>query len=249
MNKPLISIITISYNAANTIERTILSIINQTYSNIEYIIEDGKSKDGTLDIVNKYKHQISAIYSEKDKGIFDAMNKALHRSTGEWIIFMNAGDTFHNNEVISNIFETQIPKEISVIYGDVYFITSKGLQYIKCNPFYNKKGIRPMGICHQSIFTQRDAALKFCFDLKFKYTADYNMMMQIHKAGFEFKYIPIAISNYDLTGISSTNSISQYKEVAKICNITSGIKYYMGILVIWKRKIKTQIKKLLNYNI
>ena len=125
MNKPLISIITISYNAANTIERTILSIINQTYSNIEYIIEDGKSKDGTLDIVNKYKHQISAIYSEKDKGIFDAMNKALHRSTGEWIIFMNAGDTFHNNEVISNIFETQIPKEISVIYGDVYFITSK----------------------------------------------------------------------------------------------------------------------------
>lgn len=237
-----ITIITICFNCREHVERTILSVLSQSYSNIEYIIEDGGSTDGTLDIINKYRSKISKIYSEKDKGVFDAMNKAISQVTGEWILFMNAGDEFHDNNVVSNLFKTEIANKIGVIYGDTYFVKKNKFQYYKSSPFFLTNGIRPMGICHQSIFVRTDLAKRYLFDITFKYAADYNMMMQIHKAGFEFKYIPIAISNYDLTGMSSTNLISQYKEVAKICDTTSGLKYHMGLFHAWKRKIKGHIK-------
>ena len=89
MNDPLISIVTVSYNAVATIEQTILSVINQTYPNIEYIIIDGGSKDGTIDIIRKYADQIAYWVSEPDEGIYDAMNKGIKIATGEWINFMN----------------------------------------------------------------------------------------------------------------------------------------------------------------
>ena len=91
---PLITIITVAYNAVKDIENTILSVLNQTYPNIEYIIIDGGSTDGTLDIIKKYEDKISYWVSEPDKGIYDAMNKGTLKATGVWLNFMNAGDTF-----------------------------------------------------------------------------------------------------------------------------------------------------------
>lgn len=243
---PLISIITVCYNSVSLIESTILSVISQSYPNIEYIIEDGGSTDGTLDVIEKYRTQISAVYSEKDNGVFDAMNKAILRATGEWILFMNAGDRFHDNSVIEKMFQTEISPKIGVLHGDAYFVRKKDLQYYKSSPFYLTKGLRPMGICHQSIFVRAELAKRLLFDLTFKYAADYNMMMQIYNAGFEFKYIPIAVSDYDLTGISSVHLVSQFKEVARICNIISGFKYYMGLFYAWKRKFMFCIKSIMN---
>ena len=98
-----ISVITVAYNASRYIETTILSVINQTYSNIEYIIIDGGSTDGTVDIIKKYSNKISYWISEPDKGIYDAMNKGINKATGEWINFMNAGDTFHNPDTLSAV--------------------------------------------------------------------------------------------------------------------------------------------------
>lgn len=105
MNNPLISVVTVSYNAVTTIEKTILSVINQNYSNIEYIVIDGGSIDGTVDIIKKYADKITYWVSEPDKGIYDAMNKGIIVATGEWINFMNTGDTFYNENVFSEIFE------------------------------------------------------------------------------------------------------------------------------------------------
>ena len=109
-----ISVITISYNAEKEIEKTILSVISQTYDNIEYIIVDGASKDNTISIVNKYKKKISCVISEPDKGIYDAMNKGIMHATGEWLIMRNAGDVFCDKSVLQNILE-DIPEEKTLL--------------------------------------------------------------------------------------------------------------------------------------
>ena len=112
----LISIVTVSYNAVLTIEQTILSVINQTYPNVEYIIIDGGSTDGTVDIIKKYEDKIAYWVSEPDKGIYDAMNKGVVVATGEWINFMNAGDIFTDGDVIDKYLQLIIPQ---------YFISNK----------------------------------------------------------------------------------------------------------------------------
>ena len=119
MNLPTISIITVAYNASNTIETTILSVVNQTYPNIEYIIIDGGSTDGTIDIIKKYESKITKWISEPDKGIYDAMNKGINLARGEWINFMNCGDSFYENNTLQVISDTIInSKDINVIYGN-----------------------------------------------------------------------------------------------------------------------------------
>ena len=115
-----ISVITICYNAEKTIERTIKSVLNQSYKNLEYIIIDGGSKDNTMKIVKRYKDKISSVISEPDNGIYDAMNKGVRIATGEWLNMMNAGDCYTNDEVLNEIFSTSIPKDKTVIYSDYY---------------------------------------------------------------------------------------------------------------------------------
>ena len=118
-NNPLISVVTVSYNAVLTIEQTILSVINQTYPHIEYIIIDGGSTDGTVDIIKKYANRIAYWVSEPDKGIYDAMNKGIRTAKGEWINFMNAGDLFYSKDTLEKVFSKSINDNIKVIYGDV----------------------------------------------------------------------------------------------------------------------------------
>src|SRR5690606_4665890 len=102
--KPALSVITVVYNNVKDIERTILSVINQTYKNIEYIIIDGVSTDGTLDIIHQYSEKISHIVSEPDKGIYDAMNKGLSVATGDYVLFMNSGDEIYAHDTVEKVF-------------------------------------------------------------------------------------------------------------------------------------------------
>ena len=149
-----ITIITVCYNAQTYIERTILSVINQSYSNIEYLVIDGNSIDCTLQIVRKYEDKITKIISEPDKGIYDAMNKGLQMATGDWVNFMNAGDSFYSKDILAKVFCQDYPDK-SVIWGDTMLIRNGIKQGIfKTTPFYNYK--LPFrtgkGICHQSMF-------------------------------------------------------------------------------------------------
>ena len=119
MNTDRVSIVTVVFNGVSIIEDTIKSVINQTYDNLEYIIIDGGSTDGTIDIIKKYEDKISLWISEPDKGIYDAMNKSLDRLCGLWVNFMNAGDYFYSENAIQEIFgQNNDYSSYAVVYGD-----------------------------------------------------------------------------------------------------------------------------------
>lgn len=144
-----ISIITVCFNAANGIERTIRSVISQSFINKEYIIIDGGSSDNTLNIISKYRNGVTTLISEKDNGIYDAMNKGIKYANGEWVIFMNAGDTFASPHVLSEILETDIPQNVDFIYSDTY-IKSSNNEWIVC-PMNFEKG----ALIHQCVIYKK----------------------------------------------------------------------------------------------
>lgn len=240
-----ISIITVCYNSVSSIEETILSVINQTYKDLEYIVIDGGSSDGTIDIIKKYSSKITYWISEPDKGVYDAMNKGLRKTTSEWVCFMNSGDTFHNNDVISNIFSSNVfESNIGVIYGDTYLYKNKQfLKQFTNKPFWEthtpyRTG---KGICHQSMFTRTLLARNLLFDLQYKVSADFNMAHQIYKLKYKFKYIPIIVCNFDTTGISSNpkNWRIAYKETGQILNCRYNIGYWLLFIL---KSIKSYLK-------
>lgn len=198
-----ISVVTVCYNAVKSIEETMLSVLNQTYDNIEYIIIDGGSTDGTVDIIKKYSDRLAYWVSEPDKGIYDAMNKGIIAATGDYINFMNAGDSFYSNKTLADI-EQHLDNSTVVIYGDCYmkfgdigFIRKPlKLKYLKTKPPF----------CHQSTFIKLkyqsqnlyDANLKIASDYKFFYDAYY-------RDSVTFRYIPHIIACFDSRSGVSTN--------------------------------------------
>lgn len=196
-NQPKITVVTVVYNGEKTIENTIKSVLNQTYSNIEYIIIDGNSSDGTVGLVKKYKNKITKFVSEPDKGIYDAMNKAIGLATGQWINFLNSGDVFYNNEVISKIFSADY--DFDVLYGGVILRWKFGDEL--CLPDKKKK---EMPFCHQSCFTKTKLLKEFNFDLKYKICADRNLYKQIcKKYGIHYKEYDFPVSLFDCVDSTS----------------------------------------------
>lgn len=170
-----ITIVTVVYNSVNFIEGTINSVINQDYDNKEYIIIDGLSSDGTVEIINQYSENIDFWKSEKDKGIYDAMNKSLQFVTGDWIIFMNSGDQFFNNHVLKDL---SLNKSYDLYFGATKIKTNDLNDLIKYPMTVNKlwKG---MICCHQSIIFRSDLFKKYYFDINYTLSADYNLIYTI----------------------------------------------------------------------
>lgn len=126
MDVPSISVITVSYNAVTSIEKTMLSVLNQIYDRVEYIIIDGGSVDGTLEVIQKYVDRLGYWVSEPDKGIYDAMNKGILNASGDWIIFMNCGDIFVDDNVLYSLFFGKKYENVDVLYGDALEVDSNG---------------------------------------------------------------------------------------------------------------------------
>ena len=210
---PKISIVTVVYNGALYIEQTIKSIIEQTYINKEYILIDGASSDETMDIVLKYSDSISCIISEQDKGIYDAMNKGIEYATGDWVIFMNCGDFFYNNEVLSDIFRIEIPQDVALVYGGAHVRSSWGDFFI--SPQTTKNVWK--SFTHQSLFARSGVIYKYKFNPLFRAASDFNFVYSLYCMGYKFLKINMPISDilYIESGFSSVNEILSKKEVLK----------------------------------
>lgn len=232
MDKPLISVITVSYNAMDTIEETILSVINQTYSRIEYIIIDGGSTDGTLDIIKKYDDQISFWVSEPDKGIYDAMNKGILASKGDFLFFLGADDIIITefSSVIHNFTSRQI------FYG---MIKQKSDGQV-VSAHFNRFSLVRKNIPHQAIFYPRNVFDHLTYNLKYKLYADWLLNIQCFSLKIPCRYIGQLIVLYNDCGLSG----KQHDDIF-IKEFGSIIRQYLGVipfiswlLVSFVRKIK-----------
>lgn len=202
-----ITIATVCYNAVNNIEESVISVVNQTYPNLEYVIIDGGSSDGTIDILRKYKNRISLIISEPDKGIYDAMNKALTYSTGDFLLFLGSDDHLISFDVISKVVE-QIQCKSSVYYGNV-FRSSRNDIY---KGHFGKIKISLENICHQSIFYPREVYKHYKYNLDYKVYADYFYNLTIFPK-VNFVYLPLTISYYNYEGFSSNSKDEAFAKI------------------------------------
>ena len=184
MKSPKISIITICYNAEKIIEYTIRSVIDQTYKNIEYVVVDGNSTDKTLDIIRKYQECIDIFVSEPDDGIYDAMNKGICLCSGDFCIFMNAGDKFYSNTSVQDAV-SQMNVKNHVIYGNTEYIYNSGTVIRSPKPLsYVKKGAF---CCHQSAMFQRQVLNENNFDTSYRIVADWALFKKLYENGYKFQ--------------------------------------------------------------
>ena len=201
MITPKISVITVTFNAAATLEKTILSVISQSYPNLEYLIVDGDSSDGTKEIITKYRSELGHYISEKDKGIYDAMNKGIKACTGEWIIFLGADDVFNSNNTINEIFNKYDVKQLDFIYGDVIFKSNGKI----IGGTRNYHQLIERNIVHQSIFYRSEIFYKLqMYNLKYKILADYELNLRIFKDhSLKKLYISETVTLFNNKGLSN----------------------------------------------
>lgn len=213
-----ISIITVCYNSAATIEKTILSVASQTYKNIEYIIVDGNSKDSTVAIVEKHNDVISKWISESDKGLYDAMNKGIAMASGDLIGILNSDDTFNSDSVIGEIVDFHKKYDIDASVGNIVQHKENGkIIRLYSSKFWNPEkltiGFMPP---HPSIFFKKNLFEKFGnYDLGFKIGADYELIARFFlKNKITWKYSDITTTAMLVGGLSSSGS-SSYQLITK----------------------------------
>jgi len=211
---PLISIVTVVYNNKNLLEKTIQSAVNQRFGSFEYIVVDGNSTDGTIDIIKKYETEISAWKSEKDNGIYDAMNKGVNMAKGEWIFFLNAGDIFADENVLEKILPYLVENENDVVYGDILKHNKKGELFIKKSDSPSDR--HKMYFCHQGVFCRTAICREIPFDTAYSLSADFKFFKLAFLKGYRFKQTDILITIFDTTGLSNQNRIKGLLENIKI---------------------------------
>lgn len=204
--EPLVSIITVVYNGEAHIEQSIKSVITQTYSNIEYIIIDGASTDGTLDIIKKYESKITQLVSEKDSGIYNAMNKGLALANGEIIAILNADDYYYP-ETIQWVADQFDQSKADVVYGDLTKLrVLNNKQYFKTiQPDINLME-QTMPIFHPATFVKKEVYDKVGrFNENYQLSADYDFIYKTYKAGFQFDYLPKTLTVFRIGGATAVN--------------------------------------------
>jgi glycosyltransferase involved in cell wall biosynthesis len=203
MFQPKLTVVTIVYNNVRDIERTVLSVLKQTYPNIEYLVIDGDSTDGTLELLKKYEGRLAKLISEKDKGIYDAMNKGLTLATGDYILFMNSGDEIYASDTVENIFSSATDADI--YYGETEMFNedwkSIGQRRHKAPESFIWKDFKyGMSISHQAIYIRR--SLTEFFDPQYKLSADIDWIIKAAKKAVKIVNTRMYVAKYLVGGMS-----------------------------------------------
>ena len=201
--QPVLSVVTVVYNNVADIERTMLSVLNQTYQGMEYIVIDGASTDGTLQVIERYKDKLAKLISEKDKGIYDAMNKGIAAATGDYIIFMNSGDGFYSDDTVARVFASA--EDADIYYGETEMMDEQG------NNLGRRRHTAPyaftwrdfkygMSISHQAIYIKR--SLVEPYDPKYQLSADIDWILRAAKKAKSIVNVHAYVARYKMGGMS-----------------------------------------------
>jgi len=211
---PLVTVVTVVYNDASHLEATIQNVLNQTYPNLEYIIIDGGSTDGTLEVIKKYESELAFWVSEKDQGIYDAMNKGTRAAKGAWVNFMNSQDLFFDSDVIKEIFNHN-QADYDVIYGNVLISYPNG--FLRLAKPRSLSALWQGMICsHQAVFVRSELLKKMSFDLKYKLAADFDLLYKLKQTNHKFLYAGLTIAKTSSDGVSDQARIRAIKEYYQI---------------------------------
>jgi glycosyltransferase involved in cell wall biosynthesis len=225
MKSPVFSIITITRNADNVLEQTILSVLNQTYNHIEYIVIDGASTDNSVNLIMHYKSGISYWISEHDSGLYDAMNKGLRAATGDYVWFLNAGDVLKHNEIVAELAEIASRNELpDILYGETDLMDRNGHvlaeRRLKAPHNLTWKSFRMgMLVCHQAFIAKRSMAPKY--NLKYRFSADFDWCIRCLKESNTVVHTQLRLVNYLYEGLTTGNRKKSLKERYRIM-----CKYY-----------------------
>lgn len=226
---PLFSIVTVCFNSEKTVGRTIQSVCNQTFKDFEYIIIDGLSTDGTTSIVEKYSDCVSKIVSEKDSGIYDAMNKGVRMASGKIVGIINSDDWYEPNtlELVAKAYDESDKRTIFHGLCKYHFPDSEGDIHA-----YHHSVLPSMNIAHPTVFVPTILYQEFgAFDDRFKIAADYELLLRMYRRGISYKRIERILANFQHGGYSAKNSSAF--EVLQIHRMHQSIgrkKYYTGLL-------------------
>lgn len=220
---PLVTVVTVTLNCEESIARTIDSVASQDYEKIEHIIIDGKSRDGTPAIIRAYADCISKFITEKDNGIYDAMNKGIRHASPEsrFITFLNAGDVFSDSFVIRNIAAYAMLTN-SHLYGNF----KKDGHVVQSPEKINQYVLSTDMVCHQAIFFRTATHQKYLYDIRFKLCADYKLLIDLVRAGEQFFKINQPLVNFDTSGITQRDRASLHAENDRIRRMYTKIFLY-----------------------
>lgn len=220
-----ISVVTVCRNASSTIENTICTVAAQKHTNLEHIIVDGSSTDGTLNIIHRYKDNFAKWVSEHDHGIYEAMNKGIAMATGDVIGFLNADDIYAHSNVLTNVATVLENSEVQACYGDVVFVRDDLetiVRYYRSREFSPKKLAYGWMPAHPALFLEKELFDKYgCFKTDYRIAADYELITRLFgRHRIQYKYLPEIFVKMRMGGISTRGIRSSYilnKEIVRAC--------------------------------
>ncbi len=232
-HKPKFSIITITFNAAGVIEPTLKSVLEQTYSNYEYLLIDGGSTDGTVEKAKASGIEFAHIVSERDNGLYDAMNKGIKLASGDYLCFLNAGDSFYSPQTLQTIADTASREEElpHVLYGETAEVDEARnfvrMRRLKAPDKLTWRSFKDgMLVCHQAFYARRDIAP--LYDLKYRLSADVDWCIRVMKASSKLVKVDAVVVNYLQNGLSLKHHRASLVERFRIMSSHYGLLPAVG---------------------